>query len=236
MLSLRASHLLTLFDSVYLAALSAWIGAPFSSCSCLPPILFKMVEAESALNLFRAILPRYYLGGAISGAVALPAFVAGPLCYREYRGAMVGVQALAIIFGIVLMLYGANSLAPAIGEAQGAGDSSTGRLEQLRRRAAGLNLVVVLIGLLLLVSFATRPAPKTAGIVEMTPQERARYDLAINRLIEDVEARYGLRPPRALAPGETAGPDPLIDQETVREIDSYYARKRLRDQARAGRP
>ena len=113
------------------------------------------------------------------------------------------------------------------------GDSSTGRFEQLQRRATGLNLLVVLIGLSLLVAFASRPAPKTAGIVEMTPQERARYDLAINRLIEDVEAKYGLRPPRTLAPGETAEPDPLIDQETVREIDSYYARKRLRDQARA---
>ena len=74
---------------------------------------------ESASKLVRAIFPRYYLGGAISGAVALPAFVAGPLCYREYRGAMVGVQALAIIFGILLMLYGANSLTPAIGEAPG---------------------------------------------------------------------------------------------------------------------
>ena len=30
-------------------------------------------------------------------------------------------------------------------------------------------------------------------------------------------------------------PDPLIDQETVREIESYYAKKRLRDQARAGK-
>ena len=53
-----------------------------------------------------------------------------------------------------------------------------------------------------------------------TPQERARYDLAINRLIEDVEAKYGLRPPRTLAPGETAEPDPMIDQETVRVLDA----------------
>jgi hypothetical protein len=148
---------------------------------------------------------------------------------------MVGVQSLAILFGIMMMLYGANSLAPAVGEGQGAGESSAGRLERLQRRAAGLNLLVALIGISLLVSFASRPAPKTAGLVEMTPQERARYDLAINRLIEDVEAKYGLRPPRALAPGETTDRDPLIDQETVREIDSFYARKRLRDQTRARR-
>ena len=65
----------------------------------------------------------------------------------------------------------------------------------------------------------------------MTPQERARYDAAINRLIEDVEAKYGLRPPRPLAPARSAAPDPLIDAETVREIESFYAKKRLRDQA-----
>ena len=50
-----------------------------------------------------------------------------------------------------------------------------------------------------------------------------------------MEAKYGLRPPRHLAPGETRRPDPLIDAETVREIESYYAEKRLRDQARAGK-
>jgi hypothetical protein len=226
---------LTLFDSVYLAALSVWIGGAFFFMFGVGPILFRMAGAESGVKLVRAIFPRYYLGGAIAGAVALPAFVAGPLCYQEFRGAIVGVQSLAIFVGIMLMLYGANSLAPAIGEAQGAGESSAGRLERLQRRATGVNLLVVLIGLSLLVSFASRPAPKTAGLVEMTPQERARYDLAINRLIEDVEAKYGLRPPRALAPGETAERDPLIDQETVREIDSFYARKRLRDQARARR-
>ena len=231
---MSARHLLTLFDSVYLAALSVWIGGAFFFMVGVGPLLFKMAGAESGLKLIRAIVPRYFLGGAIAGAVALPAFVAGPLCYREYRGAMVGVQALVIIFGILLMLYGANSLAPAIGEAPGAGGSRSGRFEQLQRRSAGLNLLVVLIGLSLLVTFASRPAPKTSGIVEMTPQERARYDLAINRLIEDVEAKYGLRPPRTFAPGETAEPDPLIDQETVREIDSVLWRAFQRCGTRRG--
>ena len=50
----------------------------------------------------------------ILAAVALPAYVAGPLCYHEYRGPMVGVQALAIIASILIMLYGGNSLTPAI--------------------------------------------------------------------------------------------------------------------------
>ena len=69
----------------------------------------------------RVLFPRYYLWGAISGAVALPAFVAGPLCYQEYRGPMVGVQALAMIGGILAMFYGGNSLTPAINRARDAG-------------------------------------------------------------------------------------------------------------------
>ena len=37
-----------------------------------------------------------------------------------------------------------------------------------------------------------RPAPTTSGIVELTPRERARYDAAVNRVIEDVEIKYGI--------------------------------------------
>ena len=121
---------------------------------------------------------------------------------------MVGVQALAIIFGILLMLYGANSLTPAICVAPTTRHQRTGGSSTLRRRAAGLNLLVVLVGLSLLVAFVIRPAPKTSGIVEMTPQERARYDAALNRVIEDVEAKYGLRPPRPRAPARSATPTP----------------------------
>ena len=60
-----------------------------------------------------------------------------------------------------------------------------------------------LIGLSLLAAYAARPAPKTSGIVELTPQERARYDAALNRVIEDVEIKYGLRPPRPKDAGES---------------------------------
>jgi hypothetical protein len=232
---LTARQLLTFFDSVYLAALSAWIGGAIFFTFGLAPILFKTVGAESGLALIRAIYPRYYVGAAIFGAVALAAFVAGPLCYHEYRGAMTGVQALAIILAILLMLYGGNSLTPAICAAGRDGASSRSQFEHLQRRAAGLNLFALVIGLSLLVAYVVRPVPKTSGIVELTPRERARYDAAINRVIEDVEVRYGMRPPRPQGSVENAATDPLIDAKTVQEIESYYAKKRLRDQARAGK-
>ena len=56
---------------------------------------------------------------------------------------MVGVQALAIIFAIVLMFYGGNSLTPAICAAGREPVSNPKRLEQLQRREALLNLVVL---------------------------------------------------------------------------------------------
>ena len=107
-------------------------------------------------------------------------------------------------------------------------------MKRWRRLATCLNLLLIVVAVSLLVAHVIRPAPRTSGIIEMTPQERARYDAALNRVIEDVEARYGLRPSRPLAPGERAAPGSIIDAETVREIESYYAKKQLRDQARAG--
>jgi len=228
-------HLLAVFDSVYVTALAIWLGSTVFFSFGIAPIIFRVLGMETGGKFVRAVFPRYYLWGAISGAVALPAFVAGPLCYQEYRGPMVGVQALAIIFAILIMLYGGNSLTPAIDQASDGGPANHERLERLDRRAVRLNVVVIVVTLSLLVGFATRRAPRTSGIIEMTPEERVRYDAAINRVIRDVEVKYGFRPARAPEPGETPVPDPLIDEGTVQEIESYYAHKRQRDQDRAGR-
>jgi hypothetical protein len=230
-----ARYLLALFDSVYLIALASWLGSAVFCSFVVAPIIFKRFGAETGGKVVRALWPRYYLWGAISGAVALPAFVAGPLCYHEYRGAMVGVQALAMIGCILVMLYGGNSLVPAIDRAREDGPSNQARLQRLYRRAVRLNILVMLVGLALLVGFATRPSPQTSGIIELSPRERFRYDAAITRVIEDIEAKYGYRPPREAGSGEADVSDAMIDAETIKEIDSYYARRRLRDEARAKR-
>ena len=108
---------------------------------------------------------------------------------------MVGVQAMVILAGILSMLYGGNSLTPAINQARDAGPPGQRRFEQLHRRAVRLNAVVLLVGLGLLIAFAIRPAPRTAGLIELAPAEQVRYDAAINRVIEDVEIRHGMRSP-----------------------------------------
>ena len=167
----------------------------------------------------------YYLWGAISGSLALPAFVAGPLCFHEYRGIRVAVQAMAILACILIMLYGANSLVPEINRARDAGASGHDRFVRLHHRSVWLNSLVLLVGLMLLVAFAARPIPRTAGILELTPGERARYDAALGRVIEDVEVRHGLRPDGGSAPREAAEEsEPRIDAEVVKEIESYYNR------------
>ena len=67
------------------------------------------------------------------------------------------------------------------------------------------------------------------------PEGQVRYDAAINRVIEDIESRHGMRRSRGLAPGESAKRDPLIDDATVQEIETLYERKRQQDQARGRR-
>jgi hypothetical protein len=229
---MSSRFLLSVFDSVYVVALTAWVGSILFFSFAVAPIVFSVLGEQAGGKFVRALFPRYYLWGAIAGAIALPAFVARPLCYQEFRGPMVGVQAMVILAGILSMLYGGNSLTPAINQARDAGPSGQRRFEQLHRRAVRLNALVLVVGLGLLIAFAVRAAPRTSGLVELAPAEQARYDAAINRVIENVEIRHGMRPHAARPPGESAERDPIVDDETVKEIESLYDRKRLRDQAR----
>jgi hypothetical protein len=119
------------------------------------------------------LFPRYYAWGVISSAVALPALVCGPLSFPELRGPMVGVQALLIILGLSIMLYCGNTLTPAINAARDGGPESAGRFHRLHGRSVNLNAFVLLIGIVLLVGFALRKAPRTNGIEELSPRERA---------------------------------------------------------------
>ncbi|MGP0065985.1 MAG: DUF4149 domain-containing protein [Isosphaeraceae bacterium] len=221
---MSARFLLTVFDSVYLVSLTAWVGSILFFSFAIAPIIFNVLGAESGAKFVRALFPRYYLWGAVSGSLALPAFVAGPLCFREYRGIGVAVQSMAILASILIMLYGANSLVPEINRARDAGPAGHDRFVRLHRRSVWLNSVVLIVGIGLLVSFAARPVPRSAGIVELTPTERAGYDAAVSRIIEDVEVRHGLRPKRVPDAGETPKSGPRIDDEVVKEIESYYER------------
>jgi Domain of unknown function (DUF4149) len=169
-------YLLALFDSVYVLTLAGMAGGIVLFTFIVAPIIFRVLGAESGARFVRALFPRYYLWNAILASIALPAFVAGPLCFPEYRGIQVGIQAAILLACILLMLYGSNSLVPQINQARDAGPASHDRFARLHRRSVVLNAAVLLAGIGLLVTFACRPAPRTKGIVELSPIERARLE------------------------------------------------------------
>ncbi len=174
-------HLLALFDSVYVLAMAAMVGGIVFFSFVAAPIIFQVLGAESGGRFVRALFPRYYLWNAILGSIALPAFVAGPLCFPEYRGVLVGIQSLILLAIVLTMLYGGNSLVPQINRARDAGAEAHDRFNRLHRRSVLLNAAAMVGGMGLLVAFACRPAPRTDGIIELDPIERARRAAATGR-------------------------------------------------------
>ncbi len=175
---MTARFLMVLFDSVYLGAMSAWVGSILFFTFGVAPIVFKVLGIETGDKFVRVLFPRYFLWGAIAGAVALPSAVAVPLCFPELRGPWVGVQSLFIIAATLIMLYAGNSLTPAVNAARDAGAAGQARFDQLHRRSVWLNGLVLAIGLGLLVAFAARPAPRSSGIIELSPAQRAEAEAA----------------------------------------------------------
>lgn len=173
---MTARHLLALFDSVYVLAMAALVGGIVFFTFVVAPVVFRVLGAEAGGRFVRALFPRYYVWNAILGAVALPSFVAGPLCFPEYRGPSVGVQSAVLLAIILVMLYGGNSLVPRINRARDEGPSASDRFDRLHRRSVLLNAAAMVGGIGLLVAFACRPSPRTEGIIELSPQERARRE------------------------------------------------------------
>jgi len=227
-----ARFLLGFFDSVYLIALTVWVGSILFFSFGVAPIIFTVLGSENGGKFVRALFPTYFAWGAIAGAIALPAFVAVPLCYPEYRGSSVGIQSLLILGGTLIMLYAGNSLTPAINAARDAGFEGQVRFKKLHQRSVRLNALVLIIGLGLLIAFANRPAPRTSGITELSPGDRGRFDAQLNAVIEQVETKYGYRTGKPGQGGTTVDSGPAVDAETIKEIESYYEQKKLRDLSR----
>jgi len=227
-----ARLLLGIFDSVYVIALTAWVGSILFFSFGVAPIIFTVLGSENGGKFVRALFPTYYAWGAIAGAIALPAFVAVPLCYPEYRGGTIAIQSMVILAGTLIMLYEGNSLTPAINAARDAGAEGQERFKKLHRRSVRLNALVLVIGVGLLIGFANRPAPRTSGIKELSPTDRGRFDAQLDEVIEQVEIKYGYRTGRHGQVGSTVKSEPAVDPEMIKEIESYYEQKKLRDLSR----
>jgi hypothetical protein len=231
-----ARFLLGFFDSVYVLAMSAWTGSTLFFSFVVSPTIFRVLGPEAGARFVRALFPRYYMWGAIAGAVALPAYVAAPLCFPEYRGTGVGIQAMVILTCTLVMLYAGNSLTQAINAAGDAGPGANAQIKRLHRGTVGFNAFVLASGVGLLIAFANRPPPRTSGILELSPSERGRFDVGLNRVIEQVERKYGFRTPAPGIESDRQGSESAIDPEMVKEIESYYQQKKARENARRGIP
>ena len=58
---LSARVLLATFDAVYLIALGVWLGAMAFFSFGIAPIIFKVLDRESAAKFVRALFPKYYV-------------------------------------------------------------------------------------------------------------------------------------------------------------------------------
>jgi len=220
-----APYLLTAFDAAYLLALTAWVGSILFFSFGVAPIIFRVLDPEAGSKFVRALFPRYYAWGAICAAIALPAYVAGPLTHPEFRGPAVAVQSLLIIAGALIMLYCGNSLTPQINAARDAGPPQSARFDQLHRRSVRLNSLVLLAGIGLLVAHAARRSATTGGIVELAPAQRAAYDKAFaNTLIEEVSSEHA-----------NAAPTFPADSPERREIRDLLAEQRRRNASKIAR-
>jgi hypothetical protein len=211
---MTAPILLALFNVVYLLALAAWVGGIAFFSFGVAPIVFRVLGPDAAGKLVRALFPRYYLWGATCGAIALPAVVCGPLTYPHLRGPAVGVQAMLVLVGTLIMLYCGNTLTPAINAARDAGPDRSDRFRALHRRSVLLNALVLLIGIGLLVAFATRQVPRAGGIVENQPGDLTEDVRKYLRDSAEIEAKQKailegkMPPPKGFDPGRLPKPSP----------------------------
>ena len=178
---MTASFLLGLFDSAYLLALAALVGGIACFLFVLEPIALSVLGADSAARLICGLAPRFYLWNAILASIALPAFVAGPLCYPEYRGLAVGVQSMILLAIILIMLHGANVTVSALNRSREVDNGSLDRFDRLHRLSVIRNSAAMIAGAGLLIAFACRPVPRTRGIIELTPTERAQREAETGR-------------------------------------------------------
>lgn len=186
-----APFLLLVFDAAVTIALGAWLGTLAFFTFGVVPIIFKALDGPNAARFVRAIFPVYYNWGVGCTTVALPALVCRALSFPEFRGWALGVQAAILLACLLAQLYCGQSLTPAINAARDAGPEQDAAFRRLHSRSVAINWLMLLAALGLAIGFASRPAPKSAGIDEYTPQERARYDLEYQLQLTTPKAKKG---------------------------------------------
>ncbi|RLT12039.1 MAG: DUF4149 domain-containing protein [Planctomycetota bacterium] len=202
--TVNALQLLWLFDILYSLSLVGWLGAILFFSFGVAPIIFKVLDSESAAKFVRALFPRYYAWLAIFSVVALASFTGRALVFPELRAWKNLIIQSVILFNILLAFYCGNSLTPAINRARDAGEAERLRFARLHKRSVMLNLVSLLAALACVVQFESRTAPATFGIVEMPVADRVEQDRQFRQTLDEVLEQ---RAQKARDRGQTPKPE-----------------------------
>ena len=95
-----------------------------------------------------------------------------------------------------------------------------------------LNALVLVIGRWTADRVCEPAGSTNLGDQGVEPADRGRFDAQLNEVIEQVEIKYGYRTGRQGQPGSTVKSEPAVDPEMIKEIESYYEQKKLRDLSR----
>ena len=195
--------MLWLFDVIYAISLIGWLGAILFFSFAVAPIIFRVLDAESAAKFVRTLFPRYYVWIAIFSVVALASFTSRPLVVPELRKYENLIFQGLLILNILIAFYCGNSLTPSINRARDAGEAEKLKFDALHKRSVRLNVISLFIGCICLIAFEGRKTPTTAGIVEEPVESRVEKDRQFRETLNELlEAKAKRAAERAKARGE----------------------------------
>lgn len=145
---MTAATLRVVCDTVYLACLATWVGGLGFVLAIVDPWASRTMNDDSGRSSRRALWAQCLRAASTAGALALPAFLAVPLGFPEFRGLWTGIQAVLILIATLALLQAAHRL-----------DS-----DRAAKPSRVVPVLVVVLGLGLLPAFAARPPSRTAGL------------------------------------------------------------------------
>jgi hypothetical protein len=128
----------TVFRYLLVASWAVWLGSIVFFSFVVAPTAFHALGRDGAAPLMRAVFPRYYMVGLISGAIMLVASLA--------LGADLRIT-IPVVIALVLAAYARQVITPAVNRARETHDEA--RFKSLHTMSVRLNVVTLAILLLL---------------------------------------------------------------------------------------
>lgn len=143
-------------------AVLGWLSVMAFFGGIVAPAAFTTLDREAAGRFVSAVFPRYYVGGAALGAVALAALVARASTGRFRLGdglplLLVAVMLAATLYAWLVVLPAAHAAREAARQvAAGAASPEAMAFARLHRLSGMLNGVTMVAGVMVLVALGVR--------------------------------------------------------------------------------